>query len=1003
MGFAVGSMRNQIKLPIPGRATAPLLAPQEVTTWLTLQKLILGQPGVCTEPGMFYHHTGDVFVSDVQARVLMASGSSLRFDTAFNILGLEVLGTACRLGRLAFGLVGEGQVEVALWQGLANGAAQRILSDIVTLDPVTETVFEVERSLLNRNAGAIWVEIHAVGGLQEVWIDRGRFLTDTRAEPSLHLAICRPNRTAAGDEPAADRTLALILDWAAMQEDRVSVLTCGAVAETSPVLITLPAAPTGQAAHLALLTAARLRGFSHVLMLDADTSLTADTLDRTLACLSILRDPCQAIAAGVLGPAEAWQLAHNGQVRTVHGKLRSLSALTDLRLAPNVLQTAQAPVIDSAHIVPQSVFLAFSLGVLGPDPSSALLQDAPDDLTLLRPGLVQVRQVPGLMVRRDPDAVRPKSLLTLQNLIFPEQGLCTELQMYFHAHGPVVYDEASEAILIEHHALAMFDTYFNALSIGKWHDSCRLNGLWLGLSGHGRVEVKVFHAIPGQSWEVLATAVVTLSQRQETRLDLSHYAATATRGMIYFEVRALSGGVRLTAARYMTEGVPDPSRRLALSITTFRREAQVETTARRLAHYFAHAEYAAQMDCFIVDNGDSAQIPDHPKIRRIVNANLGGAGGFTRGLLEAEAAGYSHVLFMDDDAAIPMEALHRTYVFLSLARDPQAAVAGAMINSTEKWRMAENGAVFDRKCHPKFGGTDLRDRDQVFRMENDSAKTPSPKMYGGWWFFAFPIAQVSRHPFPFFVRGDDVNFSLANEFAITTLNGVVSFAEDFVDKESPLNWYLDLRSHMVHHLTLDKMLLGPLALAGIGLYFFRRNLVKFQYESIEAVLMAWADVLKGPDYFADNADAATSRAAIKALIKTEAWQPVESFDLKQRAGFLDRKLQKRRKFYPLSLNGHLLPLFRLWGSRRVIPAWQRGHTDAFWGAAQLTFLNAAGDKAYVTRKSTRRALPLLARVAGLWVRTVFGHARLAAQYKRRYPEIATPDYWRSALSLPPQS
>ncbi|OZA12043.1 MAG: hypothetical protein B7Y02_07910, partial [Rhodobacterales bacterium 17-64-5] len=423
MGYAVGSLRNQIKLPVPGRRTAPFLTPQEVTSWLTLQRLMLGLPGVCTEPAMFYHHAGDVFVSDVQSRVLMAPGASLRFDTAFNILGIEVLGAACRLGRLAFALAGTGQVEVTLRQGLASGAAERILSDIVSLDPTTESLFEVDRHLLNPQAGAIWVELHAVGGAQEVWIDRGRFLTDARPEPAIHLAICRPNAALPGARPLADRTLALILDWAAMQEDMVSVLTCGAVAEESPVLITLPPAQTAQAAHLALLTAARLRGFSHVLMLDADIALTMETLDRTLACLSLLRDPRLAIGAGTLEAADPWQLARNGQVRTAKGKLRPLSARADLRKTDQVLEANQLAA-EEAQIVAQTSFLAFSLSALGQDPASALLQDpAPGDLTLLRDGLLQVRQVPGLLIRRDPAGARAKSLVTLQNLILPEQGL----------------------------------------------------------------------------------------------------------------------------------------------------------------------------------------------------------------------------------------------------------------------------------------------------------------------------------------------------------------------------------------------------------------------------------------------------------------------------------------------------------------------------------------------------------------------------------------------------
>ncbi len=604
------------------------------------------------------------------------------------------------------------------------------------------------------------------------------------------------------------------------------------------------------------------------------------------------------------------------------------------------------------------------------------------------------------------DALPTPSLgawMTLQNVIFPEKGLCLEPQMFVHSHGNVAHDRDLGAYWIAQDAVAKFDTYFNALSLAKWHKACALQGLWLGLTGLGQVQVTVLHALSESYHEVLVSTVIDLTLTDEIRLDLSHYSDNPATGLITFELRAIAPDARLTAARYVTQAQPDPNLRLAIVITTFRREAQVQATARRLAHYFDRAEFGPQMECLIIDNGDSAQIDPHPKIRRFANANLGGAGGFTRGLLQASAEGFSHVLFMDDDAATPTEALHRTFAFLALAKDDRAAIAGALINTTQQAIMAENGAVFNRKCYPQFRGTDLRHFGALFHMEQKSALVRPPKFYGGWWFFAFPVAHARTYPFPFFVRGDDVNFSLANDFAITTLNGVVAFGESFVDKETPLTWYLDLRSHMVHHLALPKMATSRLGLIAIPLAFVRRNIVKFQYETIEAVLLAWGDVLKGPDYFATHPDAAPARAAIKVLTKAEVWQPLINFDLDQREGFLGTHKIARRLFYPFSLNGHGLPFFGRWGAKRVIPAAQRGFSDAVWGAVQLTFLNVAGDKAYVTRCNTPRAAWLLVRVLGLSLRTLVQHGRLRALYRRRFPQIATPDYWRKALGLPPSA
>ncbi len=593
--------------------------------------------------------------------------------------------------------------------------------------------------------------------------------------------------------------------------------------------------------------------------------------------------------------------------------------------------------------------------------------------------------------------------MTLQNLIFPEKGLCLEPQLYLTGSGQVCHDRDLGAYRLSQDTSANFDTYFNALSIAKWHLSCDLQGLWLGLTGQGRVEVTVLHALSEFYHDVLVITALDLGSEDEVHLNLSHYSHSTALGLITFQIRALGPDVQLRAARYFTQSKPNPSQSLAIVITTFRREAQVKATAQRLAQYLDRAEFGAQMDCFIIDNGNSAQIDPHPKIHRLANPNLGGAGGFARGLLQATQQGFSHVLFMDDDAASPTEALHRTFAFLALAKDDRAAIAGALIHTTQRALMAENGAVFNHKCRPQFRGTDLRHFSALFHMEQKSALARPPKFYGGWWFFAFPVAHARTYPFPFFVRGDDVNFSLANDFAITTLNGVVAFGESFVDKETPLTWYLDLRSHMVHHLALPKMATSRLGLIAIPLAFVRRNIVKFQYETIEAVLLAWGDVLKGPDYFATHPDAAPARAAIKVLTKAEVWQPLINFDLDQREGFLGTHKIARRLFYPFSLNGHGLPFFGRWGAKRVIPAAQRGFSDAVWGAVQLTFLNVAGDKAYVTRCNTPRAAWLLVRVLGLSLRTLVQHGRLRALYRRRFPQIATPDYWRKALGLPPSA
>ena len=324
-----------------------------------------------------------------------------------------------------------------------------------------------------------------------------------------------------------------------------------------------------------------------------------------------------------------------------------------------------------------------------------------------------------------------------------------------------------------------------------------------------------------------------------------------------------------------------------------------------------------------------------------------------------------------------------------------------MINKTNKWQMWENGAVFDHRCLPQFVGTDLRDFGQVLRIEKDSGGQKHPFYYGGWWFFAFPVAAVKYHPFPFFVRGDDVSFSIANPFNIHTLNGVVSFQDHFIDKESPLVWYLDLRSHMAHHLSLPDMQSSAFKVARIAWWFFLRNLAKFQYETIEAILLAWQDVMQGPEFFAANADMAVRRKTIAAFCQREKFSPVVIGTLGERRRYFPRSRLMRAVFM-LSLNGHFLPFYRLWANKVIIYAPDRRNFHHVWGSGELTFVNGSRDQAFTVHHSKRIGLTQLGRMVWLSLKFILKYPGLLESYQKRYPELTSTQYWQTTMPLETQ-
>lgn len=432
-----------------------------------------------------------------------------------------------------------------------------------------------------------------------------------------------------------------------------------------------------------------------------------------------------------------------------------------------------------------------------------------------------------------------------------------------------------------------------------------------------------------------------------------------------------------------------------LSVTTFRREAEVEDTITRFREFLADSELNEHISMTVVDNGNSLAIENGGGVEIIPNENLGGAGGFTRGLLRAREIGATHCLFMDDDASIQMEALSRTWWLLAYAQDSRTAVAGSMINASHRWQLWENGAEFDLGCKPRYHGLDLRNRDEVFRMEYETTLPASEDLYAGWWFFAFPVAQVEHLPFPFFVRGDDVSFSLVNDFDIVSLPGVVSVQENFTDKASPMTWYLDFRSHLVHHLSLPEKQRSWIELQQMVLSFYKRNVLRFHYDTLSAINLAFEDVLRGPKFFDKNADMARRRADLKALTMDEAWKPV----VERPEELHSDKSRAVRALLLATLNGHLLPLGKDSDGELTLSSPFRDDHHKAYGAKQITSLNGDQSQAYDVRRSQKKFWRKTVRLLRNTLRLRSTYEENVRLWRDGYDQLTSDSYWKTKLKL----
>ena len=231
--------------------------------------------------------------------------------------------------------------------------------------------------------------------------------------------------------------------------------------------------------------------------------------------------------------------------------------------------------------------------------------------------------------------------MDIQKILFPEVGRCTETELYFRLGKKTEYRGDKKSITFRKHAVVTFDTYFNGFSIEKWMKYTVLQELALRLSLSGKFKVTLLGKDQIHNdvlTKVISETVVECDGRGEFEFP---YTLGEKKGMYTFRLEALSDGGCFYGGTYITDLAKERVRdvKLGIAICTFKREAFVEKNIRILNEEILNnpaSPLYGRMKVFIADNGKSLDrerlSSEHICINP--NRNLGGAGGFTRDLIE---------------------------------------------------------------------------------------------------------------------------------------------------------------------------------------------------------------------------------------------------------------------------------------------------------------------------------------------------------------------------------
>lgn len=583
---------------------------------------------------------------------------------------------------------------------------------------------------------------------------------------------------------------------------------------------------------------------------------------------------------------------------------------------------------------------------------------------------------------------------TLQSVVMPNLHVPGAEDMYVRLNDRATCELGRARLRFADGGVALTDTYYGALSVRAWKQHCQLRSLVLALEGEGQFLLTFGVHRLGAVTLWLSEHEVTLVPGRRTHVPLRGWDGLKD-GLLFFRLRALGPGV-LDSARYATADPAPNDVTLGIVVTHFNRQAQVLPAIERIrAQVLQRPELQGRITLTVVDNSRNLSLDTGDGVTVIPNRNLGGTGGFVRGLLSLEDGGrHTHALFMDDDASCEAECILRTYALLRYAHTPRLAVAGSLLAENEPWHLTEKGARFDGRCHPLHAGLDMRNLHHLLMIEQ-SGETAD---YGGWWFFAFPIAEVRRYPFPFFVRGDDVFFSLTNRFELLTMNGIACLGEEFRLKHGPMTAYLDARYHILHALMAEDR--NRDRLLRVARILFLKPLLAYHYASARAFTLALRHVTQGPQFFRDNMDLAQVRQQIGAWTPSEKMQPVDRRGLRLRGPRQGRESGLRKLLRALTLQGFLLPGPLLRNRVQVQEKAFAGDSGSAFRFRRVLYHHWQSDTGYIAEHDKRLFFAELRdflKVLGDVLRRL---PQLRRELSQGFEQMTTEQFWREVYALP---
>lgn len=601
-----------------------------------------------------------------------------------------------------------------------------------------------------------------------------------------------------------------------------------------------------------------------------------------------------------------------------------------------------------------------------------------------------------------------RSIITevkIQDILWPKDGICTDAEMYFHSnYKSSLIKKDCTYILFREGGIVTADTYFNSLTIEKWSKYTKVSNVQLTLSLQGNFNVSLcWKQKINDMYVERELKNITVDTDRQTEVTLEY--PEETKGMLFFRLEAIEKGGKFFGGYYASEIQKEELRpvKIGIVICTYKREKYVCDNVRLMNQDIIENPdnpLYGKVEIFISDNGQSLEESGlkSEKIHVVRNKNTGGAGGFTRGLIEIlkhPEMGITHALLMDDDVVIDTSSILRTAVILSLLKEEysSAFIGGAMLRSDQRNLQVESGASWNAGNLVSLkANLDLRQWQNCLINEQEEYRE-----FNAWWYCCFPMELVNADnlPLPIFIRGDDLEYGLRNMKTLILMNGICVWHEPFENKYSSFLEYYIIRNRLIDN-SFHFPRWGRKELIKELIREYRREGYLYRYKNVSLFMQGIRDFLKGIDFLEQTDGEQLHRQIMASGYKAA---PAEQLEVP----FLYREYERGCKekhsllheaVRRITFNGYLLPAKHV----RTVPM-AKARPEFVWRARTILFYDVAENKGFVTHRSIWTFVRQGFEVIGMIFAILAKYEKAKQSYIMRGNEIIQIGFWEKYLDI----